>query len=100
MKDRVAIAVWVFALTAAAQQAPDKPSPVPRRPARPSICAHAAGEVRTITIAQHKTRPNECPPEIRAGTLRAPAKYEGDRHRLLLLFKRERRDDSQRGPTQ
>ena len=35
MKDRVAMAVWVFAMTAAAQQAPDKPSPVPRRPARP-----------------------------------------------------------------
>lgn len=37
MKDRVALAVWVFALTAAAQQAQDKPSPVPRRPARPSM---------------------------------------------------------------
>jgi len=37
MKDRVAMAVWIFALTAVAQQVPDKPSPVPRRPVRPSF---------------------------------------------------------------
>lgn len=37
MNDRVARAVCVFALTAAAQQVSDKPSPVPRRPVRPSF---------------------------------------------------------------
>ena len=31
------MAVWFFALTTAAQQSPDKPSPVPRRPVRPSL---------------------------------------------------------------
>ncbi len=37
MKYRIAMAMWFFALTAAAQQAPDKPSPVPHRPVRPSF---------------------------------------------------------------
>ena len=69
MKDRVAIAVWVFALTAAAQQAHRQTVTRPSQTGAAQYCDHAAGEVRTITIAQHKPRPNERPPEIRAGTL-------------------------------
>ena len=51
MKDRVALAVWVFALTAAAQQAQGQAvaRPSPTGEAQYGDCT--AGEVRTITIA-------------------------------------------------
>lgn len=44
MKNRVVVAVWASALAAGAQQGSDKPSPVPRRPVRPSFASTLPGK--------------------------------------------------------
>ena len=80
------MAVWIFALTAAAQQATDKPSPVPRRASAAGLCAHAAGEVRTTIIAQHKTQTKRTPPGNPSRSVRAPVPIIRRRPASLASF--------------
>ena len=94
------MAVWVFALTAAAQQAQDKPSPVPRRPARPSLATTRPEKSGQPPSRNTKPDLTNAPRKFESERFARRPIIEGDRHRLLLLFKRERRVDSQRDPTQ
>lgn len=70
MKARVAMAVWIFAMTAVAQQATDKPSPVPRKPVRPAFAP---------TRAEKSGSPSSR--NTRADQANAPRKSESDRSR-------------------
>ena len=63
------MAVWIFAMTAAAQQATDKPSPVPRKPVRPAFAPTRA----------EKSGPSSR--STRADQANAPRKSESDRSR-------------------
>ena len=55
------MAVWIFAMTAAAQQATDKPSPVPRKPVRPAFAptrAEKSGHHHRATQEQTRRTPH------------------------------------------
>ena len=70
MKARVTMAVWILAMKAAAQQATDKPSPVPRRPVRPAFASTRVE--KSGQPASRNTNPDQA---------NAPRKSESERLR-------------------
>ena len=71
MKHRVGVAVWVFALAAAAQQASDKSSPVPRKPVRPSFVATLPDKSGQASSRNASSAPSNAPRQSEAERSRA-----------------------------